>query len=181
VSAAPETERYAPLLRWLHWITAALVAALFALGLWIAYFAPAGEAFRHRLYNLHESTGVVVLALVLARITARHLCGAPPLPAGMPPLLRRAASVNHAVLYAALLVQPILGFLDANAAGAPLTWYEVLPLPSPLGRQPKPLADGLAAAHWWGAAVLAAAIGLHLAGAAYHGLVRRDGILRRMG
>ncbi len=173
-------ERYSRLLRWLHWIIAGLVAAMFLLGIWIAYFAPSADAFRHRLYNLHESTGITVLALMSARLAARLVLGAPPWPDTMPRLARRAAACNHALLYAALLAQPVLGFLDANAAGAPLIWYEWFRIPSPIGRQPHAAAVMWADAHWWGAVVLGLAIALHLSGAAYHGLLRRDGIVRRM-
>jgi cytochrome b561 len=172
--------RYAPALRWLHWITAGLIAAMFVLGLWVAYLAPADGAFRHRLYNLHESTGLTILALTLLRLAVRLATGAPRLPAGTAPAIRAAATLNHLGLYALLLAMPVIGFLNANAAGAPLVWYEAVAVPSPIGKQPDPVAHAISGAHWWGALLLFLLIGLHVAGAAYHGLVRRDGVLRHM-
>ena len=180
MTQSPAALRHAPPLRWLHWIMAALVAAMFALGIWIAWFAPHGDALRHRLYNLHESTGITLLALLAVRVAVRLGHGVPPPPAGMPRWAARMAAANHLLLYALLLAQPVLGFLDANAAGAPLVWYEAVAVPSPIGRQPHAVAAGLAAAHFWGAVMLALAIGLHLLGTGYHLLVRRDGLLRRM-
>jgi cytochrome b561 len=172
--------RYARTLRWLHWITAALIAALFALGLWIVWVPPKSEAFLHRLYNLHESTGATLWLLVLARIAIRLATRAPRLPPGTPAGVRVASRLNHLGLYFLLFTQPVIGFLDANAAGAPLKWYEAIAIPAPIGKQPDPIAHGLAALHAAGAALLAALLVLHFAGAAYHGLVRRDGVIRHM-
>jgi cytochrome b561 len=172
--------RYAPALRWLHWITAALIATLFTLGLWIVWLPPKSDAFLHRLYNLHESTGATLWLLVLARLVIRLATRAPPLPPGSPAWVRVAARLNHLGLYLLLLIQPVIGFLDANAAGAPLTWYEIVAIPAPIGKQPDAVAHGLVALHAAGAALLAALLVLHFAGAAYHGLIRRDGVMRHM-
>ena len=172
--------RYTLSLRLLHWLMAVLVVLMFALGLRIAYGPAGDEALSHRLYNLHESTGLTLLVLLLLRLVLRVRSGAPALPRDVARPVRVLARLNHAVLYLMLLVQPVLGLLDAYAAGAPLVWYEILPVPLPIGRQPKPVSDALVAAHWWGAAVLFAAVALHVAGAAWHGLIRRDGVVRRM-
>ena len=55
--------RYAPAARAMHWLTAAIVAVVIVVGVWIHYFEPADEPFKLRLYNVHESLGVVVFAL----------------------------------------------------------------------------------------------------------------------
>ena len=172
--------RYPLGLRVLHWLMAVLVVLMFALGLTIAYAPPADEARAHLLFNLHESTGLTLLALLLLRALLRLRGGAPALPRSVGRPVRVLARLNHAALYLLLMVQPVLGLLDAYAAGAPLVWYELVPVPLPIARQPKPISDALVAAHWWGAAVLFAAVALHVAGAAWHGLIRRDGVVRRM-
>jgi cytochrome b561 len=59
--------RYVASARWLHWMTAALMAIVIVAGIWIKYFEPADEPFKMRLYNLHESFGVLVFALALVR------------------------------------------------------------------------------------------------------------------
>ena len=171
--------RYARPLRWLHWITAVLIAAMFVLGLWIVWFPPKNDAFLHRLYNLHESTGATLWLLVFARIVVRVATGTPPLPPGTAGWVRLAARLNHLGLYLLLLIQPVIGFLDANAAGAPLVWYEAVAVPAPFGKQPEPVAQGLAALHAAGAALMAALLVLHVAGAAYHAR-RGDGVIRHM-
>ena len=55
--------RYTATSRWLHWLTAALLAVIIPVGIWIHYFEPADETFKLRLYNVHESLGVIVFVI----------------------------------------------------------------------------------------------------------------------
>lgn len=171
--------RYPPAARGLHWLTVALVAAMFGLGAWITAFEPKDQAFKQLLYDIHESTGVAIFALVLLRLLHRVASPPAPLPSRVPRAMRFAAHANHALLYAMLLVQPVLGFLDTNAWGFPLTWAGLVRLPSPIGHNEK-IAPLLSALHWYGALLLLALIAAHLLGAAHHGLIRRDGVVQRM-
>jgi cytochrome b561 len=172
-------QRYQPSQRWLHWITAGLIVLMFTFGIWMTAFEPADETLKFRLYDLHESTGITIWLIVLLRLILRAVHGAPPLPAETPEAVRFLARMNHAALYLVLLVQPVLGFLDTNLWGFPVTWWWSIPIPSPVGKDTAiaPLFKG---AHLVGAALLFLLLMLHVAGAAYHGLVRRDGVVRRM-
>lgn len=173
------TVRYAAPARGFHWITAALVAVIIVVGLWIAYFRPEEEAFKLRLYNIHESFGVIVWVLTLMRLAYRLRHPPPPLPADTPAAIRVAAHVSHVALYMLLLTLPVIGFLATNAWGFPLSVFGVLPLPSPVGKDEE-LAKILALLHRIGALSIIALIGAHLAGVLYHTFIRRDGLLRRM-
>ena len=171
--------RYTLAARWLHWLTAALVAVLIVAGIWIRYFEPANEAFKLRLYNIHESLGVIVFVLALIRLLNRYRHPPPPLPAGTPAFIHVASRLTHLALYALLLLMPIIGFLATNAWGFPLSVFGVLPLPVPLGKD-EDLAKLLSLLHWSGAIAIIALIGGHLTGVIYHTFVRRDGLLQRM-
>lgn len=171
--------RYTATSRWLHWLTAALLAVIIPLGIWIRYFEPANEAFKLRLYNIHESLGVIVFVIVLIRLVNRHRNPPPPLPVDTPAAIRLAAAVSHAALYALLVLMPITGFLATNAWGFPLSVFGVLPLPSPLGKD-EDIAKLLSFLHWCGAIAIILLILGHLAGVIYHTFIRRDGLLQRM-
>jgi cytochrome b561 len=171
--------RYPPAARWLHWVTAALVVIMFTFGVWIVHFEPEHEAFKLRLYTIHESTGVVVFLLVLARLLRRLANPPAPLPLHVPGHFRTAARANHALLYAVLLMQPVIGFLDTNAWGFPLQWAGLIEIPSPIGKN-EALAPILSGLHWFGAMALLLLIAAHLGGVFYHGVVRRDGVVQRM-
>jgi cytochrome b561 len=172
--------RYNAAARWLHWITAALIVVIAVLGVWMKSFEPADQAFKLQLYNWHESFGILVFLLVIVRLVVRNANPPEPLPADVSPLIRFGAHANHVALYAVLLVQPIIGFLGTNAWGFPLEWFGLIPIPSPIGKQPEEIARQFTAAHWWTAMILAGLLTAHLAGVVYHGLIRRDGLVRRM-
>ena len=172
--------RYAPALRLIHWLTAALILLLFFFGGWMVYFEPKDEAFKDQLYNIHQSIGVTVWVLVLIRIVVRLATGAPRLPPDAPAAVRVLATLNHVALYAVLLVQPVVGLADTNAWGFPLDWFGLFRVPWPIGKQPDDVAQRLTDMHWWGALTLLLLLAAHLAGALYHGLVRRDGVVRHM-
>lgn len=172
--------RYAAPARGLHWLTSLLVLGIvIPAGVWIKYFEPADEAFKLRLYNVHESVGVIVFVLVLLRWVYRWRNPPPPLPADTPAFVRLAAHAVHLALYALLLLMPIGGFLATNAWGFPLSVFGVLPLPSPVGKD-EALAKVFSFLHWSGAIAIGALILGHIVGALYHQFVRRDGQIRRM-
>lgn len=171
-------ERYAAPARWLHWLTVVMVIALFGVGSWINWWNPADPALSHRLYNLHESTGVTLFAVVLARLLVR-LCWPPPPPVALPIAMRLAASATHTALYALLLLQAALGFVGNAAGGTALVWYEILPIPTPVAPD-KALSDTLSTLHLLVAGALALLIGVHVLAAVYHQFIRRDGTLQRM-
>jgi cytochrome b561 len=178
--AAPLLDRYAPAMRVIHWLTALLVLALFILGGWIVYAEPADEALKDQLYNLHQSIGMTVWVLVLIRIVVRLATGAPKLSADTPAFVRVLATLNHLALYLVLLAQPLIGLADTNAWGFPLIWFGLFRVPSPVGKLADAAAQQLSDLHWFGALALLLLLGAHVAGAIYHGLIRRDGVVRHM-
>ena len=173
-------ERYSPVMRLIHWLTAVLVLLLFVFGGWIVYFDPGDGPLKDELYNLHQRIGITVWVLVLIRVVVRLATGAPRLPPDTPGTIRVLATLNHLALYAVLLVQPILGLMDTNAWGFPLQWFGLFQVPSPIGKQPDAVAQVFTNLHWFGALALLLLVGSHIAGALYHGVIRRDGVVRHM-
>lgn len=171
--------RYAASSRWLHWLTVLLLLVIIPVGIWIRFFEPADQAFKLRLYNVHESLGVLVFVLVLVRIANRWLNPPPPLPADLPGLMRLAAHTTHIGLYVLLVLMPVTGFLATNAWGFPLSVFNVIPIPSPVGKD-EALAKVLSFLHWCGAITIGLLILAHLGGVVHHTFIRRDGLLRRM-
>ena len=171
--------RYTATARALHWLTALLVLALVVLGIWITAFEPKDEAFKYRLYDIHENLGFTLLLLTLARLAWRATHAPPPLPADLPTPLRWAARATHAALYVLLLVQPLVGVLATTAWGFPFKWLGLLTIPSPLGKN-EALAPVLSGIHFWSALLLVALVALHAGAALWHHFIRRDDTLRKM-
>lgn len=173
------TDDYMPVQKLLHWLVAALVAVQAGLGLWVAFAPPADAALADRLYNAHDGTGAVILVLMLLRLAARLVSYVPRLPRGTPHWAARLAWLNHRALYGVLIAQPLLGWLNNGANGYPWSFYGLFDIASPIAPS-KAAAAWLSSLHLWGAEALAVLVLLHLGGVAFHTVIRRDGLLRRM-
>lgn len=166
--------RHRPALRALHWAIALLVFMVWPLGMSLDAFE--GE-LKLNLYVVHESGGFLVLWLMLVRVGVR-LTG-PVRPDERRDIFWFMAMVVHTLLYVALIVMPVSGFLATNAHGFPFSFAGIIPIPSPIGKAPE-IAPIFSAVHFVVARILLVLVVLHLAGVAFHVVIRRDGTLRRM-
>ncbi len=85
----------------------------------------------------------------------------------------------HGLLYVLMFAIPLSGYFYSLAAGVPVTYLGVLPLPVLIGPDPE-LKDVLKAVHYWLNMSLLAAVVLHVAAALKHQFIDRDGVLKRM-
>jgi cytochrome b561 len=169
--------RFDAISRALHWISAALIFALFA-SAWSLSLARDGDEAA-RLLTLHRSLGVTIWIVAVARLTWRlRFAPRPPLPRSLPAAQRLAAGVTEGALYVLMLVQPITGLIQSLARGKPFQLF-IFEAPKVMARD-KPLVGLFHEIHELTAWLLLALIGLHVAAALFHGLVRRDGVLRSM-
>lgn len=171
------TDRYPRALRVLHWLMAVLILLTLALGLMMGRIPPG--SLMNQLFDLHRSCGVLALALILLRLWLRIRGPLPPPAPGMTALQHRAAEAVHRGFYAILLALPVLGWVGSSAYGAPVIVFGVVTLPS-LAAANKPLAEYLFSVHVLLGFTLIGLIAAHAAGVAYHQIIRKDGLLRRM-
>jgi cytochrome b561 len=171
--------KYTITMRWLHWVSALAVVGLLGVGFVLGYVDLPDGPGKDRLYNLHESFGVALWCLVVIRLLLRQISGVPVQPASMPRWMRLGSGLNHAALYALLLLQPVAGLLANNAGGYGLELFNVLTVPNLVGKNDH-LSDLLFKMHEIGGLALAGLVGLHVVAAAYHGVIRRDGVVSRM-
>ncbi|KQT85144.1 cytochrome b/b6 domain-containing protein [Aurantimonas sp. Leaf443] len=174
-TALPAPPRYSRAARVLHWVVALLVFAVWPLGFVISFIR---EDAKLGFYLLHESFGFLVLWAMLARVLVRARTR-PPEMIAVSPGERALAKGVHALLYAALLAMPAIGFLATNAHGFPLRLFGLVPIPSPLGKAPE-IAPYLSAAHTALAYAILVLLALHLAGVFRHHVLKRDATLQRM-
>ena len=83
------------------------------------------------------------------------------------------------MLYALFFAVPLAGWAYSSAAGFPVVYFGVLPLPDWVSPNPA-LADTLKLLHRNLNYTLAALVVLHIAAALKHQFLDRDGLLRRM-
>ena len=160
----------------LHWLVAALVIVQVGWGFWMQGIARQPVGPRVDAFNVHKSMGMVILALMLVRIAWRAAHRPPALPP-MPRWQHVAARASHALLYAALVAQPVIGYLGSAWSGFPVRLFGVA-LPAWSAGDPA-LKDAMSTAHLVVGCVLIAAIVLHV-GAALRHAVARDGVVSRI-
>lgn len=174
MSAQPN--HFAPLARLLHWLMALLVIAMLFIGAGMV----ASVSERHEwLIHLHKPLGVAILLLVIVRLFVRFSTRQPPLPADLPGWQVLAAKASHGLLYALMLILPVLGWAMISAAGDPVTLGIGVQLPAIVPANATLFAF-LRKAHGYLAYLLFLTVLLHLAAALFHGWVRRDGVLQSM-
>lgn len=106
--------------RVLHWGMALGILAMLALGTTIADMEP-GLA-NLWLYGLHKSMGLVLLALVVARLIWHRISPPPaPIGGGIAAVLAQAA---HATLYVLMLAIPLAGWVASSATGIDVMLFD---------------------------------------------------------
>jgi len=160
----------------LHWATALLVLFQFASAeTWDWLSKPA----RHTMEGLHVSLGIVLTAVIVARVVWRLMPGhqRSSIVSGW---VEMASKAVHYLLYALLIVQAGLGFAFRWAQGEPLSFFGLFAIPSPLGVIGKPTRHTLHDLHEKaGWAIIILALG-HALAALYHHYALHDRVLGRM-
>ncbi len=101
-----------------HWLTAVFVIVAFFVGLTMLRVGQ-GE-LQNQLFDLHRSLGATVFALAALRLLWRLWHPPPPLPPETPGWIKLSAWLSHRLLYAFILILPIIGWLGSSAFGAPV-------------------------------------------------------------
>jgi superoxide oxidase len=162
--------------RVLHWLTAALMLAVFAFAFSIDLATT--RAAHIAFLQLHRLMGLVIWLVTLFRLMWRLSATYPEWPSDMSAAMRALAKSTEYALYALLLLQPLLGLLQTNAHGIRVDLF-FGELPALIGKN-KFLAEQLLIAHKAVGFSLLALIGLHVSAALFHHFVRRDDILTAM-
>jgi cytochrome b561 len=173
---ASEHQGYSPPAKWLHWLIAPIVLAMIPVGA-IMGDLPHG-ALQDRLFFLHESFGLTLLALMTARIATRLRAAPPPAPS-LTPAERMISAATHRAIYLLLALTPVLGWLALSAYGLRPAFFGLFQPPALLAKD-EPLSKLLFSVHGVAGFSLAGLIGLHLAGVARHVFIKRDRLVWRM-
>jgi cytochrome b561 len=173
----------------LHWIVALTVAGLWPLGYYMAHTRT------YSLWPLHQSTGTVLLAVVLVRVAWRYANGWPQPVGEYSPTEQVLAKIVHWTLLLSLIIMPVTGLVSGYAGGYDITvfgWqiipdnpnHAIVPADAIHKLRVNPRSeiwhDDLQVVHRVVARILLAAVALHVVGALKHHLIDRDGTLRRM-
>jgi cytochrome b561 len=166
------------LTRAFHWTIAVLILVQAVIGLTMVDLATTPT--KVRIFALHKSIGLTILALAILRIAWRVTERRPPDPGGMPRWQRVAARATHLLLYLLILALPLSGWWFNSADNAPLVWFGLVDVPSMTGGYDpvwKPRALLVHQALFW---VLVVVLAVHAGAALWHHFRQRDDVLMRM-
>ncbi|MEX3947514.1 cytochrome b [Paraburkholderia sp. EG287B] len=171
----PTGQRFSALQRLLHWLMALAILAMLFIGVGMVSTIRPDHL---TLLSIHKPLGILILVLALIRLAVRLVKGAPPLPAGMPPVMKLAAHLSHLAFYVLMIALPLLGWSMLSAGDYPVVVAGVhLP---PIA----PHSDTLHTLFWNSHKFLALLfffiIVAHIAAALLHALIRRDGVFEAM-
>jgi cytochrome b561/polyisoprenoid-binding protein YceI len=183
MSISNTTEDYGNITKLFHWSIAALILTLIPLGILanaLSYDTAEALARKAYLFSLHKTLGVVVFFLALARI---FWAMSQIKPTSLNPdrkLEHFAAETVHWMLYGALVLVPLTGWIHhaATTGFAPIWW----PFGQSLPFVPKDetLAYLFKGLHYVAGITLAGSLILHIAGALKHHIIDKDLTLQRI-
>lgn len=171
-------QRYTKTAMLLHWLVALLIIGGFSLGVTMVNI-PGLTPTKLRYFSWHKWIGITIFGLACVRALWRLSHPAPPYPASMRGWQHAAAATVHSLLYFLIFAVPLSGYFYSLAAGVPVVYLGVFPMPVLIDPNPewKPV---LKQVHYWLNVTLLAGFCVHVAGALKHQLIDRDGVLQRM-
>ena len=174
-------ERYGRVAQVFHWTIALLFLAQYPGGIVMEELpnTPEWIDIKVWLYSAHKTSGIVIFALALARVSWALLNPHPRLLNAERKLEARAAATIHWTLYTAILLVPLSGMaIHWTTTGYAPVW---LPFPEHIGLPVTDRAAGIATmVHKALTITVLVAIALHIGGALKHHFIDRDATLRRM-
>ncbi|MBS0534229.1 MAG: cytochrome b [Proteobacteria bacterium] len=177
VDATLSRSSYTGAAKALHWLIVALLIAQFI----FAWTMPdiRRDTPVTTLIGLHFTFGVVILAVAAIRLLFRLVRGVPEPEAGIPGWQETSSQIVHWLLYALLLIVPLLGWINADFRGMPVSLFGY--------EMPHLIATRAPGWQWTGDVhgllanyVMLALVAIHVLAALYHHFVMGDGVLRRM-
>jgi len=143
-------------------------------------YVPRGTPVRAQMMQWHMFLGLLLLLWVMPRITLGLTQPVPPIVPAPTRVVEWLAKLSHIVLYAFMIVQPLLGVVltqaGERAIGIPFT---DLSLPVLIGPD-KVLHEQAEDLHVWLGKAFYFVIGAHVLAAFWHHSLRKDTTLRRM-
>lgn len=170
-----DTGRYSHGAIVLHWVMAALLVVVSILGLLHDTWPRPIQAY---WINVHAMVGLAVLALVVVRMWWRVKHRPPALPADVDDVSRRLSHPVHLLLYALMIVIPLIGIVTFIWHGR-IFDFGLFQL-NPGVKSNRAVFHPTEEWHGYAAYALFGLVGLHALAALWHHFIRRDGVLMRM-
>lgn len=172
------TEKYGIISKSIHWLTAIVFFCMFALGFWMVDLTYYSEWYQ-TAPHWHESIGVLLFALTIARVLWRQLSNQPSAIATHSSRIQLFSKIGHMSIYILLITLMVSGYLISSAderAISVFNWFELFSLGELFENQE----DIAGAIHEYIAYILVVLTLLHGIAALKHHFIDKDQTLTRM-
>lgn len=164
------TEHFSPVSKFIHIVSAvAFIGALL-----IMLFAPDPDSFA---FGVHQSLGMLVIVLYLARIVWMNWAGKPN--ALGTKFEKFMAHMAHLALYGILILMPLSGLLIAMAKAKDTVVFGLFTIPG-LAERNSGLIDFASGLHSFLEIICYLLVAMHVGAALYHHFILKDETLSRM-
>jgi cytochrome b561 len=170
-----ERPTYGAVARTLHWLTVLLIAMQFMIGWTMPDVHKDTQPVS--LIAWHLGVGSTLVAVMVIRVIWRLTHW--PTSDELSPLLSIVSRITHLLLYATLVLVPVLGWINASSRGWTVRLLGLVPYPA-LSEPGSAFGREMGDVHGIVAWVLLALIILHVVAALFHRYVLRDHVLQRM-
>jgi cytochrome b561 len=173
---------YGALTKLCHWLIVGLFAFQYLAGFIMVRLAPGGIAIglsQDDWFNWHKSIGLVALVVAICRLGVRNSGRLPDWAPQLQPWEKRFIHTAEQLLYGAMLLMPVSGFIYVMAGCYGVRLFGIVDLANPIGEWDL-LAAGAVWTHILCAIGLLATVAGHVGLVLRHELLLRDGLLRRM-
>jgi cytochrome b561 len=130
-------------------------------------------------YNWHKSLGLLALAVAIARLLNRSVGKLPPWAPTLTALEQMIVHRTEQLLYAAMFIMPLSGFLYVMAGGYGVRLFGLFDLPNPIPTSPL-IASTANWVHVASAILLLLPLGTHLGLVLGHHFGLKDRLIDRM-
>lgn len=172
------TETYGAVSKFLHWLIALLVLVMLIVGTSFNYL-PEGPFLRF-LIQVHKSTGVTILGIMIIRLLWRWTNPYPRLPNTMRLWEKITAHIVHFLLYLLLIAMPITGIVMTLSGGYQVPFWWLGNIHLDFIPKYKPLSQLMAEWHEYLAWTIVVFAVLHTVAALKHHFIDKDNVMIRM-
>jgi len=171
-------QSYGSVAKFLHWLMSIAIITLLMVGAFMVGMQDGDVKFR--IFELHKSTGLVILSLMIFRTYWTLTNTKPILPLNTKPWEKFAERSVHFTFYVLLFAMPLSGWILSVSADYTPTFYTLFKIPF-FGMSPdEPRHLFAADVHFYLAWILTGLLSLHVAAGLKHHFIDKDNILTRM-
>jgi cytochrome b561 len=173
---ATEVKNYNLTARVIHWVSAVVIVAMFALGLWMVELTYYSQWYQ-RAPHWHKSVGILLMLLTLIRFFWKVVTVSPKMTGST--FEQTVAKAVHHAIYLNLLIILISGYLISTSDGRGIDVFDWFSIPG-AGALFENQSDIAGNIHFYAAWTLITMASLHVLAALKHHFIDKDDTLRKM-